>query len=141
MPLAKLTGRGDRRMTSAVDLKLHPEEKVVLSDARDLDPEEADAVATSGIRHIRDFETLSDLVLPESPLYVHFDSDVITSDDAPAQNYPASGGPDADVVTDVVKRISKTGRVVAASMSAWNPEFDEGNRTAAVCLSAFNALL
>lgn len=141
MPLAMMTGRGEQRLTSAVGLKVCPEERVVLSDARDLDPEEADAVADSGILHVRKFEKLSEMALPEGPLYVHFDSDVITSDDAPAQNYPAAGGPNADLVTRAMKRISNTGRLVAASMSAWNPELDKDGKTASACLSAFRAVL
>ncbi len=141
MPLAMMTGRGEQRMTAAVDLNAHPEERVILSDARDLDPEEADAVAASGMLHVREFEKLAEIALPDGPLYVHFDSDVITSDEAPAHNYPATGGPSADIVTSVMDRISRTGRVVAASMSAWNPALDEEKRTAAACLSAFRAVL
>ncbi len=141
MPLAMMTGRGDQRMTSAVNLTAHPEEKVILSDARDLDPEEADAVANSALMHVRDFGQLSEIAPPDGPLYVHFDSDVISSEEAPAQNYPANGGPSAAVVANVMQRISKTGRVVAASMSAWNPALDEDSKTATACLSAFRAVL
>ena len=141
MPLAMMTGRGEQRMTEAVDLEVISDESVILSDARDLDPEEAVVVSASGMMHVREFESLAEIALPDGPLYVHFDSDVISSKEAPAQNYPASGGPSAAVVSSVMNRISNTGRVVAASMSAWNPASDEDHRTATACLSAFRAVL
>jgi len=40
MPLAMLVGRGEQLMPQGVGLKILPEDKVVLTDARDLDPGE-----------------------------------------------------------------------------------------------------
>jgi len=37
MPLAMLTGRGDQTMLKALGLKPIPDDRVVLTDARDLD--------------------------------------------------------------------------------------------------------
>lgn len=141
MPLAMIAGRGDLTMPCAVGLHPLREDRIVLTDARDLDPEEALAVAGSAVRHVADFNEMANMQLPDGPLYIHFDSDVITSDEAPAQNYPVSGGPPADLVKGVLARIAKTGQVAAISMSAWNPDMDKEGRTETICLEAFRAML
>ena len=141
MPLAMIAGRGDLAMSDAVDLHSHPEEKIILTDARDLDPEEATAVAGSAMNHVAQFDEMAGTPLPDGPLYVHFDTDIITSDEAPAQNYPVPGGPPAAQVKDVLADIAATGQVAAISMSAWNPDLDENGRTESVCLQAFRAML
>ena len=141
MPLAMIAGRGDLTMPNAVDLRPHSEEKIILTDARDLDPEEAGAVADSAIKHIAEFEHMAEMQIPDGPLYVHFDSDIITSDEAPAQNYPARSGPAAALVKEVLGRIAATGQVAAVSMSAWNPEMDQDGCTENVCLEAFRMML
>jgi len=141
MPLAMMTGRGDQYLCESVALKPISDESIILTDARDLDPGEAELVKNSNLLHLKNLSSLTTMKLPEGPLYVHFDTDVISSDDAPAFNYPVPGGPSADEVTAVMKHLGHTGQVVAASMSSWTPRLDKDGQTEAKCLAAFKALL
>ena len=141
MPLAIIAGRGDMTMAEAVGLRPIDEHRIVLADGRDLDPQEAVAVSASGMKHINPFADLLVAEVPDGPIYVHFDSDVIDCAEAPGHNYPVPNGPGAQLVGDVMRRLAATGRVVAASMSAWNPDLDEDGRTKKICMTAFDALI
>jgi arginase len=140
MPLAMITGRGDLGLNRQVGLSPLADNEIVLSDARDLDPGEKELVERSKIRHIKVVDRLLYETLPEGPIYVHFDSDVISSDDAPAFHYPVKGGPTAQKMKDVLTHLGRSGQVVAASMTAWAPELDKDGQTARKCLAAFAAL-
>ncbi len=141
MPLAMIAGIGDLSLCDTVGLAPVKEEKIILTDARDLDPGERDLVGNSAVTHVRDIKALTSLNLPEGPLYVHFDTDIINSQEAPAFNYPVPGGPSADDVATVLTYLNKTGNVVAASMSAWTPALDLDGKTAEKCQMAFRALV
>ena len=77
MPLAMLVGRGEGSIVQSLDLDPLPEERVILSDGRDLDPGERGALAGSDILHLPDVIQLLNYDLPPGPLWVHFDTDVI----------------------------------------------------------------
>ncbi|MGI9465042.1 MAG: arginase family protein [Aestuariivirgaceae bacterium] len=141
MPLAMIAGCGDMTMPEAVGMQPLDENRIVLADGRDLDPEEAVAVKSSAMTHVTEFDQLVDMPLPDGPLYVHFDSDVIDCAEAPGHNYPVPGGPGAKTVNEVMQRLASTGRVAAASMSAWNPDLDLDGRTAKICMDAFRLLI
>ena len=141
MPLAMITGRGDLSMCETVGLKPVADNRIILTDARDLDPGESELVKGSDMLHLDNLMSLTTVNLPAGPLYVHFDTDVINSDDAPAFNYPVPGGPSAVEVASVMKHLGQTGQVVAASMSSWTPRLDKDGQTREKCLTAFNALL
>lgn len=141
MPLAMIAGRGEMTMVEAVGMRPLDERRILLADGRDLDPEEAEAVANSDINHIERFYDLLSTPLPDGPLYVHFDTDVIDCAEAPGHNYPVPGGPGAGKVAEVMQHLAGTGRVVGVSMSTWNPELDQDKQTAERCLAAFNALI
>lgn len=115
MPLAMLTGRGDQRMMQSVELAPIDDGRVVLCDGRDLDPGERILVQNSGIQFIECPDELDPAMLPPGPLYVHFDSDIINSDEAPAFLYPAPGGPSAHDMKLALEKLMATGRVVAIS--------------------------
>ena len=141
MPLAMLVGRGDQRLAEGVGLRPQIEERVILSDARDLDPLERPAVESSGIRH---FESIEDLIgepLPEGPLYVHFDTDIVSATEVPAQNYCAPGGAKSAEVAAVFRRLARSGRVVAVSVSTWNPELDPDGRSRRVSMALLDELV
>jgi arginase len=140
MPLAMITGRGDLGLNRQVGMSTLADDEVVLSDARDLDPGERELVEGSKIRHIKDVGRLLYETLPAGPIYVHFDSDIISSDDAPAFHYPVKGGPSAQKMTDVLAHLGRSGQVIAASMTAWAPELDKDGQAAKKCLAAFAAL-
>jgi arginase len=141
MPLAMIVGRGDQEMLDAVDAVPLAEDGVVLTDGRDLDPLEAETLAGSRVRRVSRTADLVDMAVPQGPLWVHVDVDVITAAEAPAQNYPAPGGPTAAETAAVMAHLAASGRVVAASMSTWNPELDLDGVSATVCMAAFEPLI
>ncbi len=132
MPLAMLTGRGEQTIVQAVGQAPLPEDRVVLVGARDLDPGEEEAVAASAMR-VAEVEEVVSLDLP-GPLYVHLDVDVVDPADLPAVNYPAPGGPSLAATRAAMEYLAATGRVVAFSVSSWNPAYPEAERAAAATL-------
>ncbi len=120
MPLAMATGRGEQTLVAAA--KMHPlvDHDAFLVDGRDLDPKEAVLLSRSGVRRVEVAEIAS-VVPADRPLYVHVDVDVVDPAELPAINYPAPGGPSADVTALSLATLAATGRVAAYSVSTWNP--------------------
>ena len=141
MPLAMLVGRGEQRMVNAVGLHAFPESQVILTDARDLDPGEQDLLRGSNILHLPDTRSLIGHPLPGIPLYIHLDTDVINPDDAPAMNYLAPGGPFANELQEVLGFLAQTGRIVAVSVSTWNPSLDQDGRSERVSMELLRTLI
>jgi len=141
MPLAMLVGRGEQSMPVAVELVNIDEEDVILTDARELDPGEKVSLENSQLSHLSNINQLLEYKLPDRPIYVHFDTDVIDPHDAPAMNYLASGGPRADQVQAVFQHLASSHQIVAASLSSWNPELDKDGRTEQICLQVFSELI
>ncbi len=140
MPLAMLVGRGDPTLMQAVELRPFPEERVVLTDARDLDPGERALVEESRVLHLSDPRDLFTRPLPEGPLYVHLDPDIVDPEDAPAMSYPAADGIRAAELRNLLRRLAASHRIAAVSLSAWNPELEGAERTREVCLELLEAL-
>jgi arginase len=134
MPLAMLVGRGEQTMAQAVGLYPFPESRVILSDGRDLDPEEKQALVRSEVHHVVDVCSLPDHPLLTNPLYVHFDVDIINPNDAPAMRYRAAGGPSSADLQAVFQFLSQTKQIVAVSMTTWTPQLDEDGRSRTVCM-------
>lgn len=143
MPLAMLVGRGDPALCSHLGLEPLREEDVVLTDARDLDPGEREALRASRVRHLRDSRTLAEhlATLPPRPLHVHFDTDLVDPRDAPAMGYPTPGGPSAAELGAVFRALADGGLVVAVSMTAWDLGSDVDGRTGAVCQRLLQTLV
>jgi arginase len=141
MPLAMLAGRGEQTILEGLDMSPLPEMQIILSDARDLDPGERKAIARSDLTYMYNFDELLEILLPPGPLYIHFDTDVIDPTEVPAMNYPAPGGPTAESVRQVFRRLAQTGQIVAASLSSWNPDFDDDGQSQEICMSAFQELI
>jgi arginase len=141
MPLAMLVGRGEQRMSRSVGLRSVLEEQVVLTDARDLDPEEKVLVETSKVYHLPRVGDLLDHLLPDRSLYIHFDVDVLDPVVAPAVSYPAPGGPGVEELKGIFQHLSRTRPIVGISMSTWNPNLDEEGRTEDLCMEVLNVLL
>jgi arginase len=129
MPLAMLVGRGEQTIVEGVGVGNLAEDRVMLTDARDLDPGESEAVEDSAVTHLKDVSDLLEWSLPDGPIWVHFDVDVLNTDELPAVSYPAPGGPSADILRRVFKRLASTGRVAAVSLSSWNSELDMDGRS------------
>ncbi len=140
MPLAMLAGRGDQTLMKAAGLRPLAEDRIILCDGRDLDPEEARALAGSKVRRIARPRDLADVLDRISPLHVHIDTDIIDPAEAPAMSYPARGGPSAAELREAFRALAGKVRIVSISMSAWNPDLDRDGRTRAVCLSLLEIL-
>lgn len=141
MPLAMLVGRGEQTLLKALALAPLAEDRVILTDARDLDPGEKLLVEAAGITHLPDVADLLDLTLPQGPLYVHIDTDILNPAEAPAMNYPAAGGPSAGGLLQVMKHLNQAGNPAAVSMSTWNPELDADGHSRNVCMQMLAALI
>lgn len=124
MPLAMLCGRGEQTIVQGAGAKVHPEADIILTDARDLDPGEAEAVADSDITRLPNVANLTAHKLPDKPIYVHFDCDVLQLANLPAVSYPAQGGPSLETVEASLAHLANTRQIVAVSVSMWNPEMD-----------------
>lgn len=149
MPLALLVGRGDRRrhsrdavssMRSAIGVQPYPEHRVLLSDARDLDPGEREALAESAITRCRIDEVLERLD-PAETLYVHFDTDVLDAEQQmPALKYHVKAGPSPAELAALFRAL-RAFPLVAVSVSAWHEEKDPDNAAAQACLDLLGELL
>jgi len=141
MPLAMLVGRGDQSILRALGMSPMAEKNVILSDARDLDPPERKALESSGVQLCRDPQRLPDHVSNLTDLYVHIDTDIVSIEDAPAMNYPAGGGIQAETLRVVFQKLARTGAVRVVSMSTWNPALDRDGRSRKICMSLLQALI
>ncbi|MET7417977.1 arginase family protein [Dactylosporangium sp. NPDC005555] len=118
MPLRILVGYRPELIADRLGLRALPEERAVLVDARDLDPAEADYLRGSGIRQYQ----LQNLELPDGPLLVHVDLDVVDAVELPGLLFPVPGGPSLGAVLAKVEEIIATGRVVAVDLACtWRP--------------------
>lgn len=141
MPLAMLVGRGEQTLPQSVGLRTVPEADVLLTDARDLDPGERLAVEASNVKVLRDPAALLGAPLPDGPLYVHFDSDILDPSEAPAMSYLAPGGPSSETLRQVFQRLAASGQIAAVSLSAWNPKMDEDGASGDLVMSLLAELV
>ncbi len=141
MPLAMLVGRGDPTLAQGVGLRPLAEDRVVLTDARDLDPGERDLLASSAVIHLADPRHLLAKELPAGPVWVHFDVDVADPIDVPAVLYPVPGGLRAAKLEEVFRALAARREIVAVTFSTWSPELDRDGSSRDVCLSLLKALL
>jgi arginase len=141
MPLAMLVGTGEQTMLMALNIRPLSEDRVILSDARDLDPGEKKLIEKSRILRLTDVRDLMDMNLPDAPIYVHLDPDIINPADAPAMNYPAAGGPSAEELQTVLKHLNRMENLAAISVAAWNPKMDDDGRTRKVCMGLLDTLV
>jgi arginase len=142
MPLAMLVGRRDRRSTRCdpvgdlvreVGVTPFAEHRIVLSDARDLDEGEREALASSEIVRCG-LQDIYRYIDTKERLYLHWDTDVV--DDPvhmPALKYHVPGGPSCETLAALFRSLRQT-NIVAVSVSAWHEELDLDNKTAAVFL-------
>ena len=98
-----------------------PEDHIVLAGARDLDPPEVSYLAGSPIMR-RDVGDLAPADLPDLPLYVHVDLDVLDPAEVPGLRYPAPEGPTAAQLAGSLQMLIATGRVAAVGLACtWHP--------------------
>ncbi len=141
MPLAMLAGLGEQTMPMTVGLRPLSQDRIILTDGRDLDPGETDLVASSGLNHLADPKSLYDYTFPDLPMYIHFDVDIINPLDAPAMSYAAVGGLRASELEEIFRFLAQNLQIVAISLSSWNPESDTDGETSKTCMNLLQALL
>ena len=121
MSLRMLTGYRPELIAERLGLHAVPEQQMVLTGARDLDPSEADYLSEARIRRC-EVADLPAAVLPDGPLYVHLDMDVIRPADLPGLRFPTPGGPSTAQVADALRLLLDTGRVAAVGIAcSWLP--------------------
>jgi arginase len=141
MPLAMLVGKGEPWLRENVGLALVDESDVILSDGRDLDPEEAVSLANSQVVHVRAVAEIPTRVPSSRPVYVHFDTDIIDAQEAPAMMYPVGGGPSVIELRQMAEALHRAHTVVAVSVTAWDLGRDTNRRTERACLNVLDALV
>jgi arginase len=141
MPLAMLVGKGDQTFMESLDLDPIAEEKVILTDARDLDPEEKVSLSRSSVTHLHDPMELLDYTFSGHPVWVHFDTDVLDPEEVPAQNYPAPGGIRTERLKEVFQYLAGTGQVKAVSLSSWAPDLPGAERSSEVSMALLDVLI
>jgi arginase len=128
LPLRQLVGYRPELVAEPLGLSAVPEDQVVLVDARDLDPPEVDYLAGSAIRRSR-VDEVSASLLPEGPLYLHLDLDVVDPRDLPGLRFPAPDGPRAAAVARALDEVLGTGRVAAFGIGCtWYPGHGAADR-------------
>jgi arginase len=128
MSLRLVNGAHPELYADALGLRPLAQERALLVDARDLDPAEAEYLATSPTGRIPVAEVTADAV-PAGPLVLHVDLDVLDPADLPGLKFPAPGGPSLDEVLGACARLLETGRVAAVHVAcSWLPPGDEEQR-------------
>jgi arginase len=121
MPVRILAGYRPELIAEPLGLRTVPEHKILLTDGRDLDPPEATYLERSSIQ-CRGVAEVSTTTLPDGPLYLHLDVDVVDPADVDGLRYPVPGGPALSEVLAALDRVIATGRVVAFGMACtWHP--------------------
>jgi arginase len=141
MPLAMLVGKGEQTMLKALSLRPLAEDNVILTDARDLDPQERDSIENAALTHLPNIKDLLHYPLPHGPLYIHLDTDIVDPDEAPAMNYRAPGGPSFDDLQIIFEHLNRSDNIAAVSMSTWNPNLDDAGKSQNVCMQLLRTLI
>jgi len=140
MPLAMLAGLGDQTLLKLLDIGPLPQEQIILTDGRDLDPREKELVMGSEITHLRDPAALLDYTFPDRPIWVHFDTDIVDPLEIPAQNYLAPGGPNKEQLGEIFQHLAETGQIRAVSLSSWAPDLPGAEKSRDVSLELLDIL-
>ena len=141
MPLAMLAGLGEQTILEILGIDPLPQENIILTDARDLDPGEKKLIAASRVIHMKDPLTLLETQLPDGPLWIHFDTDVVDPDYVPAQNYPAPGGINPTDLGRIFRHLASSGDIVALSLSSWAPDLSGAKESRDMSLELLGMLL
>lgn len=137
MPLALAVGRGDPTIRERLRLRPVPEDRVILADARDLDPPERIALDASAVRRVK----VEEMVPPDGDIYLHLDFDVLHPDELDGLILPVAGGPPLATLTSALRRLADTGRVVGVGVACtFHPHRTRQDQLARVIGAVLNAL-
>ena len=138
MALAALTGRCWRTLTSSIPgFRPVADAHVVLVGARDIDPGEAQLLASSRVMTVEASRmqtegtaaaldpALTALARTVSRVYLHIDLDVHDPAEAQANQYAVPGGVSAGTVRELVRVVAERFSIVGAALTAYDPAFDD----------------
>ena len=104
MPLRMVLGGDADRLTRQLGVRPLTASQVLLVDARDLDPAEVEYLSAAGIRR-RAVDDIRVEDLPDGPVIVHVDLDVIDANQVPGVRFPVPDGPSRHAVAAAVRRL------------------------------------
>ena len=140
MPLAALVGRGNQHLMRGLQLAPLAEADIVISDVRNLDPQEGVMLRESQVAIYEKLSELDAAPLPDKPLYIHFDTDVVDCAEMPAMSYPEPGGPTLDESIASLRIALEKSRAVAILFSLWNNTLPGADEAMAATLRLVRAL-
>jgi len=140
MALRLVLGNHPELIAQRLGMRPLSERQAILVDARDLDPAEVDYLASSDVQRYSVDEITAD-VLPDGPVVLHIDVDVIDSAELPGLRFPARGGPPTASVLAGAQRVLETGRVAVLDLACpWYIGRDGDTAIRARLLAALAAL-
>ena len=119
MPLAALVGRGNQHLMQGLELQPISESDVIITDVRNLDPEEGEMLRASDVKIYETLDALHAAELPDRPVYIHFDTDVVDCAEMPAMSYPEPDGPSLQESIESLKRVTARSQVAGMCCSAF----------------------
>ena len=140
MPLAFVCGRGPQLSQQIKNQQPIIEENAVVHlGGRDFDPLESEALRSSGVTLYSPSEFQKDpdklaveiaetLAKKSDWIICHFDLDALDPAIMPAVNYPCRNGLSREDVNRVVAALSKTGKLRAFNLTAYNSVLDKDGR-------------
>jgi arginase len=141
MPFATLLGWCHADLREAGGLEPPFEEaRAALVGARDLDPGERAALDESSVHEAAGVADALE-ALPDGPLWLHLDGDVLDPSVAPNTDFPAQGGWSAERLSAELDALAATGRLVGISVCCGNPRRDPERRGARALAGALAPLV
>lgn len=139
LPLRMALGGDFAVLGEPLGLRAVPEDRAILVDGRDLDTAEVDYLADSAITHTT-VDGVSPAVMPDGPILLHVDVDVVDADEVPGLRFPAANGPTLSRVVAAAHRLISSGRIVAFEVAcSWLEP--TGDQDVERCASALASLL
>ena len=140
MPLAALVGRGNQHLMRGLALEPIAETDVIISDVRNLDPEEGLMLRDCGVTIYETLAALDAAPLSDKPLYIHFDTDVVDCAEMPAMSYPEPDGPSLAESIASLKRALSRGDTAGVLFSLWNDTLEGSAEAREATLELVRAL-
>lgn len=149
LALSMVTGRALRNMTAGVGGFIPVDEsRVVLVGARDLDPPEEAALASSPIRRVSAEGAPTSIAAavralgqPAPAVYVHLDLDVLDPVHARANRYDTAGGLSPTALVKTLTEIVEVAPLYAFAITAYDPAWDCDGRAKRAAIDALNAVV
>jgi arginase len=111
MSLAMVAGRGNEMLREELGLKGIAEADIIISNARDLDTLEGEALHNSQIKRLPNFDDLLTVELPKKPIYIHLDFDVLDPEELSDLRFPVPGGTTLAQVIQTLERVKREGNL------------------------------